>query len=101
MSPLLRALHSAHAIDRGHHAPDSPSPAGSTPPTTTLASQPPRAYTQRAGPRRRIIRRVRCYAFAELDVTDPAWVKDYITNVTPLIERLIAGEDFSGVARIE
>ena len=44
---------------------------------------------------------MRCYAFAELDVTDPAWVKDYITNVTPLIERLIAGEDFSGVARIE
>jgi uncharacterized protein (DUF1330 family) len=30
---------------------------------------------------------VRCYAFAELDVTDPTWVRDYIANVTPLVER--------------
>ena len=30
---------------------------------------------------------MRCYAFAELDVTDPSWVRDYIANVTPLVER--------------
>ena len=25
-------------------------------------------------------------AVAELDVTDPAWVSDYVTNVTPMVE---------------
>lgn len=25
---------------------------------------------------------------AELDVTDPSWVRDYIANVTPLVERM-------------
>jgi len=30
---------------------------------------------------------VKYYAFAELDVTDPSWVRDYIANVTPLVER--------------
>jgi hypothetical protein len=50
-SPLARALYFAHAIDRGHHAPDSPARAGSTPltpageaaqltPPTTSASTP-------------------------------------------------------------
>jgi uncharacterized protein (DUF1330 family) len=27
------------------------------------------------------------YAVAELDVTDPSWVRDYVTNVTPIVER--------------
>lgn len=27
------------------------------------------------------------YAVAELDVTDPAWVRDYVTDVTPMVER--------------
>jgi uncharacterized protein (DUF1330 family) len=30
---------------------------------------------------------VRYYAVAELDVTDPAWVRDYVTDVTPMVER--------------
>lgn len=27
------------------------------------------------------------YAVAELDVTDPAWVRDYVSEVTPMVER--------------
>lgn len=27
------------------------------------------------------------YAVAELDITDPSWVRDYVANVTPLVER--------------
>ena len=27
------------------------------------------------------------YAVAELDVTDPAWVRDYVSDVTPMVER--------------
>jgi uncharacterized protein (DUF1330 family) len=27
------------------------------------------------------------YAIAEMDVTDPAWVRDYLTQVTPMVER--------------
>jgi uncharacterized protein (DUF1330 family) len=27
------------------------------------------------------------YAVAELDVTDPAWVGDYVASVTPMVER--------------
>ena len=27
------------------------------------------------------------YAVAEIDVTDPSWVRDYVANVTPLVER--------------
>lgn len=27
------------------------------------------------------------YAVAELDVTDPRWVADYVANVTPMVER--------------
>ena len=27
------------------------------------------------------------YAVAELDVTDPAWVRGYVTDVTPMVER--------------
>jgi uncharacterized protein (DUF1330 family) len=27
------------------------------------------------------------YAVAEVDVMDPAWVRDYVANVTPMVER--------------
>jgi uncharacterized protein (DUF1330 family) len=27
------------------------------------------------------------YAVAELEITDPAWVRDYVANVTPMVER--------------
>ena len=27
------------------------------------------------------------YAVGEIDVTDPSWVRDYVANVTPLVER--------------
>jgi len=27
------------------------------------------------------------YTFAELDITDPSWVRDYIADVTPMVER--------------
>ncbi len=27
------------------------------------------------------------YAVAELDVTDPAWVRDYVADVTPMVQR--------------
>jgi uncharacterized protein (DUF1330 family) len=27
------------------------------------------------------------YAIAELDVTDPAWVRSYVADVTPMVER--------------
>ena len=27
------------------------------------------------------------YAVAEIDVTDPAWVRDYVEHVTPMVER--------------
>lgn len=27
------------------------------------------------------------YAVAELDVTDPGWVSDYVADVTPMVER--------------
>jgi uncharacterized protein (DUF1330 family) len=30
---------------------------------------------------------MRCYAVAEIDVTDPGWVRDYVTAVTPMVER--------------
>ena len=26
------------------------------------------------------------YAIAELDITDPAWIRDYVANVTPMVE---------------
>ncbi len=40
------------------------------------------------------------YAVAELDVTDPSWVRDYITNVTPMIERR-GGRYLSRTSQIE
>jgi uncharacterized protein (DUF1330 family) len=30
---------------------------------------------------------MRYYAVAQLDVTDPAWVRDYVAQVTPMVER--------------
>jgi uncharacterized protein (DUF1330 family) len=30
---------------------------------------------------------VRYYAIAELDVQDPGWVRDYVAEVTPMVER--------------
>jgi uncharacterized protein (DUF1330 family) len=41
---------------------------------------------------------VKQYAIAQLDVTDPAWVRDYVADVTPMVERrggryLLAGRD--------
>jgi uncharacterized protein (DUF1330 family) len=30
---------------------------------------------------------MRYYAVAQLDVTDPAWVRDYVAHVTPMVER--------------
>jgi len=54
---------------------------------------------------------VKYYAVAELEVTDPAWVRDYIAQITPVVERwggraknefpLVADEDIDGLARIE
>ena len=30
---------------------------------------------------------MRYYAVAELDITDPAWVREYVGEVTPMVER--------------
>ena len=30
---------------------------------------------------------MRCYAVGEIDVSDPAWVRAYVTEVTPMVER--------------
>ena len=30
---------------------------------------------------------MRYYAVAQLDVTDPAWVQEYVATVTPMVER--------------
>ena len=30
---------------------------------------------------------MRYYAVAEIDVTDPSWVREYVTNVTEMVER--------------
>jgi len=27
------------------------------------------------------------YTIAEMDITDPSWVRDYVQNVTPMVER--------------
>jgi uncharacterized protein (DUF1330 family) len=32
------------------------------------------------------VRRVKYYAVAEIDVTDPGWVREYVAEVTPLVE---------------
>jgi uncharacterized protein (DUF1330 family) len=43
---------------------------------------------------------VRYYAVAELDVTDPSWVHDYVAEVTPMVERR-GGRYLARSARIE
>lgn len=40
------------------------------------------------------------YAVAELDVTDPAWVRDYVNDVTPMVERR-GGRYLARTAKIE
>lgn len=30
---------------------------------------------------------MKCYAVAEIEITDPGWVRDYVANVTPMVER--------------
>jgi len=29
---------------------------------------------------------MKCYAIAEMDITDPSWVQEYVERVTPLVE---------------
>jgi len=43
---------------------------------------------------------VKHYAVAELDVTDPAWVRDYVTDVTPMVQRR-GGRYLARTPRIE
>lgn len=43
---------------------------------------------------------MRYYAVAELDVTDPDWVRDYVANVTPMVERH-GGRYLARTGRIE
>ncbi len=40
------------------------------------------------------------YAVAELDVTDPGWVADYVADVTPMVERR-GGRYLARTAQIE
>jgi uncharacterized protein (DUF1330 family) len=30
---------------------------------------------------------MRCYAVAEMEITDPRWIRDYVANVTGMVER--------------
>jgi len=43
---------------------------------------------------------VKYYAVAELDVTDPSWVSDYVADVTPMVQRR-GGRYLARTARIE
>jgi uncharacterized protein (DUF1330 family) len=43
---------------------------------------------------------VRYYAVAELEVQDPGWVRDYVADVTPMVERR-GGRYLARSARIE
>jgi uncharacterized protein (DUF1330 family) len=40
------------------------------------------------------------YSVAELEVTDPSWVPDYVANVTPMVERH-GGRYLARTARVE
>ena len=40
------------------------------------------------------------YAVAEMDVTDPRWIRDYVANVTGMVERR-GGRYLSRSAQIE
>jgi uncharacterized protein (DUF1330 family) len=43
---------------------------------------------------------MKCYAVAELDVTDPSWVREYVANVTAMVERR-GGRYLARTGRIE
>lgn len=43
---------------------------------------------------------MRYYAVAELDVEDPGWVRDYVAEVTPMVERR-GGRYLARTARVE
>jgi uncharacterized protein (DUF1330 family) len=43
---------------------------------------------------------MRYYALAALDVTDPTWVRDYVAQVTPMVERH-GGRYLARTTRIE
>ncbi len=43
---------------------------------------------------------MRHYTYAELDVTDPGWVREYIAQVTPLVERH-GGRYLARTSRVE
>lgn len=43
---------------------------------------------------------MRYYAVAQLDVTDPSWVRDYVSEVTPMVERR-GGRYLARSARVE
>ncbi len=43
---------------------------------------------------------MRYYAVAEIDVTDPSWIRDYVANVTGMVERR-GGRYLSRTGRIE
>ena len=55
-------------------------------------------WTVRASERNRPA--VKYYAVAELDVTDPGWVDEYVSDVTPMVERR-GGRYLARTARIE
>lgn len=40
------------------------------------------------------------YAVAELNITDPRWIQDYVANVTPMVERY-GGRYLSRTPKIE
>ncbi len=40
------------------------------------------------------------YAVAELDITDPSWVRDYVAEVTPMVEAR-GGRYLARTARVE
>lgn len=40
------------------------------------------------------------YAVAEIDITDPSWIRDYVANVTAMVERH-GGRYLARTAKIE
>jgi uncharacterized protein (DUF1330 family) len=43
---------------------------------------------------------VKYYAIAEIDITDPSWIRDYVANVTTMVERR-GGRYLARTAQIE
>ena len=94
---LASAPTDAHLINRHGRSPN--------------ALAPRRAGSARRCCRVSIWRRREVLRVAELEVTDQAWVRDYIAQITPVVERwggraknefpLVADEDIDGLARIE